>query len=359
MALPFAWVTNMFELMLTLSLIASMVSSGDAMNRKKYDFSKLLAAECFSLDEAKVVLSRFVSSRGLLHKNVRATFFVNKNNLMPLYQSALWHTGFLPSHFGMMIRLHCVWHNIRSLPSCPTCGQGIVKHQDSFQHGFNKYCSQRCSRLANHPHDFMSQSARQKMHRAIGDKRLGMKFPDKWKKNLRVAALKGDVQRKKHDTCLKRYGVGNPGVLGAYSSSAALRFIKNFLSENDIDKNRAFYKGGGVNGNEFFQMIEGKYVSYDLVVFRSAEDAQQKNLSAIEMVVEYNGPWHYLPSEVAHIGDRPASPYPASKTVRESVLFDEKKKARMLQFTADYRTYWDKAIIKRFGCAPEGIEVVP
>src|SRR5208283_2625271 len=66
--------------------------------------------------------------------------------------------------------------------------------------------------------------------------------------------------------CMEKYGVENPGVLGAVASKAGEKYIRNFISENKIDESKCYFKNGGINKNEYFLNVYDKklqkYVFY-------------------------------------------------------------------------------------------------
>lgn len=244
-------------------------------------------------------------------------------------------------------KLYCLYNNISEFPTC-LCGNIVTRFEGNLKNGFyGKYCSKSCSnRYTNllHPERY-----KQETFQKIRMKRIenGSYFPSvKSRKKMSVSAKSDSVKKKKEETCLKRYGVKNAGVLGAYSSKEATNFIKNFINENNISENRCYFHSGGVNSKEFYQMVysqENKkyiYMSYDLVIFKTAEAAKQKDLSQIELVLEYNGPWHYTETEVMLIGYQKATPYKKSKTVREAYEFDRLKEDHMNQYTNNYIIHW-------------------
>ena len=285
--------------------------------------------------------------------------FLHKRGWDDLPNDVFEITAWMPDKFTLIQRMYCIYSGINEFPRCPHCGGGIEKMRQHFSQGFNKYCCQKCSRAETNPLTGKTADEVALMHKKIGAHRLGTTLPEEWKSRLSEAASKSVVKEKKMATCKCRYGVSNPGVLGAYCSASATRFICDFLKENKIEEDRAYYKGGGVNKSEFFQNIDGKYVSYDLVVFKNAEAARCKDMGQIDLVLEYNGPWHYLEIEAESVGEKPASPYPKSKTIREVIDFDKKKMNHMLRFTPDYRIVWQKdGILRRMGSIPEGIIVV-
>ena len=142
---------------------------------------------------------------------------------------------------------------------------------------------------------------------------------------LKDSANKESVKNKKIKTCEEKYGIKNPGVMGAYASKSAYLFIKKFIEDNNINDALCYYKGGGINGKEYYQMIYDDvkskyiYVSYDFVLFKDDK------LKEIDMVLEYNGPWHYTKEEVELDPKGNSSPYKNSKSKMEVYEFDIKK----------------------------------
>ena len=112
----------------------------------------------------------------------------------------------------------------------------------------------------------------------------------------------------------------NPGVLGAYSSKSAEKYIREFIKENNIRENCCYFKNGGISGREYFlNLFDEKidkyiYLSYDLVVIDEFRN--------IILALEYNGPWHYRKCDVDIDPNGPSTPYIKSRSKIESYSFD-------------------------------------
>jgi hypothetical protein len=166
-------------------------------------------------------------------------------------------------------------------------------------------------------------------------------MPQDWKDKLKLAAQKEDVKKKKRDTCLSRYGVENPGVLGAFHSKDACSYIRAMLRELCIDEDRCLFCDPENNRREFFQSIyipilrRSRYVSYDLVVFESEEACRNLDLSKLSFSFEFNGPWHYRSSQLGTSEKKASVPYRTGDkklTRLESYFIDKAKVEHIAQF---------------------------
>jgi len=325
--------------------------------------SEVLESKTFSIELVKNKIKEMLLNK---NGNIKGSFcknsFIENRNIIELFQNILFYTRFLNIDDDWKIRIHCILFNLSDYPTCPNCGKKVFKYsKNDFRIGFNRYCSFSCrKKQVAHPFTFMSKEDYDNFRERQSKVRKGSKLTDEWIDKLKKSASKESVKKKKRETCLDRYGLENPGVLGAYYSKNSIIFIEKYFKDNNINPNKCYYKNGGVNKKEFFQIIGKKYVSYDLVIFSDEKSALEKDLSKIERVIEYNGPWHYLEEELDVIGDTPATPYSTnSKTVRETYEFDLMKKEHMLQYTKEYEIYWEaEPLIRRLGYEPEGIRKV-
>lgn len=279
---------------------------------------------------------------GRVNKNILYTKFIEKRNLYPLYNSIFFHTTFLKKDFPLSFRIRIIVNNITSLPKCKSC-------ENLLENPFNSFCSFKCNRLYNDPLKHLSNEEKENRSKKMVETRRNNGtyiVSSETRKKQSKSAKKTIPQKRK--TNLKRYGVPNPGVLGAYSSKAAEKYILKFLKNNNISHERCFFKYG--NEKEFFQMIfddqlnKYKYFSYDLVVFKTKEDKQTKNLENIDLILEYNGPWHYKKDEVDDL-QAPCTPYPNSVSIYESIKSDELKLNHMYQYCKNILIFWEKSKI--------------
>lgn len=218
----------------------------------------------------------------------------------------------------------------------------------NYRKGYNKFCSRLCNGVFNAPTKNETPEARRNRGEKISHTNKGREISVEWKQKLKISANKMEVKEKKRATCLERYGIENPGVLGAYSSKAAHDYIIQFLAENEISESRCLFKTETTS--EFFQMVDvsfkdvKRYVSYDLVVFKTEDAKEQSSVGDIELVLEYNGPWHYHPLEIIGKEDEPATPYPKSLTKEQSVEMDRVKWDRITEIAPNAKKviYWER-----------------
>jgi hypothetical protein len=171
-------------------------------------------------------------------------------------------------------------------------------------------------------------------------------LPDKWRRKLKAAAGKKSVKSRKAATCLRRYGVENPGVLGAYHSKEATKFIISFLNERGIPRSRARFHDSASGNKEFFQVItfnnRSRYVSYDLTVFKTDAAARRGDASNVETILEYNGPWHCSKEEVVGHENEPSVPYRGCRTTKlAAYLLERAKIERALAIANEVVVYWN------------------
>lgn len=60
-----------------------------------------------------------------------------------IYSQLLEHTSFLPDDYENRARVHCVMHNITTLPVCKTCNKKVTFNNTKKQ--FNEYCCHECA----------------------------------------------------------------------------------------------------------------------------------------------------------------------------------------------------------------------
>lgn len=269
---------------------------------------------------------------------------IKKKRLERLMQSILFHTKFLPESVTFNERRWCVQNGIVEYPKCKVCLSNVTKfHCDSY-HGYRPYCSQSCANkigTSKRSHELCVQVGRKG---AIT--RIKKGIPHRLTSDALKKAWSQDAREKRKKTFIKKYGVENPGVLGAYSSNAAYQYIREYLRENQISEDVCYFKWGGINNEEFFQClsIQGKkwYVSYDLVVFKDKNSALNKDMNSIYLVLEYNGPWHYTKKQASEEPNEMATPYPNSKTKMETFLSDKMKVNHIKKFCDNVLIFWER-----------------
>jgi len=272
--------------------------------------------------------------------------YIDNHNLIPLYQSIKYITSHLPN-ITLVERIYRVYNKQLGNVFCKQCNKQITKF-DKFTTGFRSFCSYSCNARYNTPSKFLSEESRQERSKKLSQSRLGLKLNDDWKLKLKTAANNPKTINQKKSTCLLKYGTSNPGVLGAYSSRSAQEYIISLLQKRNIDTNLAYFKT--TDKNEFWQMIyvpflnKMKYFSYDLIVFSTKDAVIDKDLTKIDLVLEYNGPWHYTNEEILGVEYEPATPYKSNKfTKLQQFELDKLKLNHIRQFNPkEILVYWER-----------------
>lgn len=294
----------------------------------------------------ELIHNKLLSNTKKLLPILTRKYYVEKHSLIKLFQTIISLTNNY-KNISFSERIYRVYYNQYSDNLCANCKSFPTKF-DKFTVGFNKFCSVSCSTLFNTPSKFLSDESKQRRSSKISNSRRGLKFNDTWKQKLKIAARTEETKNKKQKTCFIRHSVRNPGVLGAYSSKSAKLYILNFLNERNINLNRVMFKYE--DKKEFWQMIyvpfldKHRYFSYDLVVFSSKEAALSKDMSKIDIVLEYNGPWHYMAEQIVGIENTPATPYNTNKfTKQQQVLLDHIKLTHIAKYNPkEILIYWEK-----------------
>ena len=311
----------------------------EQFNKKKEEISLLNI-----VDLKDIVIKKFFSKNGRLSPNYRKKFFIDSIG-ENTYENIFYYSNFLKINSSFKERIYCIINNIYSYKICE-CGNEIKKFQNL--KGFSdwkytNYCSQSCAnKFTNYKRDseFYKNVSKKIVHTRKGKNNYILTD------EMNIALWTNSAREKRNNTNIKKYGVKNPGVLGAYSSKVATQFIKNFLKENNISEDRCFYKNKETNKNEFYQMIEigeiKKYISYDLVVFSDIKSAEDKNKNNIDLILEYNGPWHYKEEEIVGKELEKANPYKNSPTKIEVFNNDTIKLNHMKLYTKEILIYWEK-----------------
>ncbi len=301
---------------------------------QKYDYTKITPKKTMELIELSTILKSKIIKNGKLNNLIHRDFFVRKECMVELIENVFYYTTFLNNDAGILERYYCVLNGLQKYNTCQ-CGKQI-KNFRTFTYGYNTFCTQSCAnRHTNYDKD-------REMYKENGLKirnirRLNNSYlvSDETKLIQSLKAKTIDTVNKKKTTNKIRYGVENPGVLGAYSSKSASIFIMNYIINEKIPEHLCYYKGGGVNGKEYYQYINGYYFSYDLVVFTD------ETLKKIDFVLEYNGPWHYRYNDYISKGMEPATPYPNSKTIKETYEFDLLKLNHMRDKCNKFLIFWE------------------
>ena len=310
--------------------------------RKKQIFNKLDFSKIEEVDNLKIDVIKKEIKNNLLLKNgnidpsISNYDLIVKKDLLNLIKNIKYHSNFLPNDEKLKPRIKCILNDIKSYQIC-RCGEKITKLNKSSLsvNVFNLYCSQKCSnRYTNY--EKSSEFYKKVSINIVKTRRKNNSYipTDSFKYYLRNKENYDNFKK----ICKEKYGVENPGVLGAYSSKSAEKYIRSYISENNIDENKCYFKGGGINNKEYFKCViiddKKRYMSYDLVVI----DDNNKIL----LVLEYNGPWHYKLDDIKLDENGPATPYKKSKTKLETYNFDLLKLNTIFVECKNILIYWEK-----------------
>ena len=299
---------------------------------KKLKFENIKKSLSLKIEDVKYGIINRILSNNRINPSSSSEDYIIKNDLMNLIENIKGYSDFLPTDSPLKVRVYCILNNISEYPKCK-CGKEIKK----FNKSFNLYCSQSCS------NKYSCLKRGKEFYREIAEKivstrtKNGTYIPcDNFKNYLKDKNNLNSFKMK----CKEKYGVENPGVLGAYSSKSAEKYIRDFIVENKIDEGKCYFKNGGISGKEYymnlFNEIKNKfiYLSYDLVVINDNKD--------IILVLEYNGPWHYKKKEVDLDPNSPATPYEKSKSKIETYNFDILKLNLIFEKCKNINIFWEK-----------------
>lgn len=263
-----------------------------------------------------------------------------------ILDSIYYYTSFLDDDTSLSNRVRLLLSGVVGSKKCE-CGNDIIKPKirSGKVIGLNDYCSQSCANT------YTNKKRGSEFYKNVSKKIVKTRIEnnsyiptDAFKYCMRDPKIRAKAKK----TNLKKYGVENPGVLGAYSSKAAENFIRGFINENGINEDVCYFKNGGVNNQEFYQSVLDEktnkhlFLSYDLVVFGSIKSAKEKDLNSIVLVLEYNGPWHYKTEYALEHPKEPATPYPNSKTILETYEYDIFKMNHIKKYCDNFLVYWYK-----------------
>lgn len=273
------------------------------------------------------------------------------HKLKSLENDILLYTDFLPNNTSIIERVYYIVNGYNEILTCNINDCENIPQFINFKRGYNKYCSKKCyyNDVCNQRHwtESRSDEDKEKIFKKIVETRRGngSYHPSKSTRIKMSESAKKSMDRKR-ETCKKKYGVTNPGVLGGNSSNSARSYIKSFINTMCLDNSLCMYDDGENGKEEFWQIIEVpfmhklRYTKYDLVVFKDKESFDQKDIKGITLVLEYNGPWHYRLSDI-DVSDynTPATPYPNSMSKIESIQLDEAKRQH-LNHVENYCVFW-------------------
>lgn len=295
----------------------------------------------FSYNETRnlIFTKNFYTNKNQVNRNILCEQFITNTKAMPIYESIFYHTSFLDDDYSLKERIKSIVYEITEYPKCKCCGIILDKI-------FKSFCSPKCNATFNKPQSNMTTQEKKKMFaKMVQTRKKDGSYNPSEETKIKMSNSAKLSMNKKRKTNMKRYGVENPGVLGAYSSKAAENYILDYLGKNNIDINTCLFKHREIK--EFFQMVfdekinKHRYFSYDLVVFDSIESKNKKDTTKINLVLEYNGPWHYKKSMVNDI-KAPATPYKNSPSIEECIYGDNLKLNHIKQFTDNILIFWEK-----------------
>lgn len=158
------------------------------------------------------------------------------------------------------------------------------------------------------------------------------KDPEQRRKNLSKSCSMPGVTQKRRATMMQRYGANVSANISPRFSKAAYNFITEYIQKHNISETKCYFLKGGRTGTEYYQHIDGKFICYDLVVLDDEGN--------IDLIFEFNGPWHYREEDVRADPDSPATPFKKSKTKLESYKHDMFKINHAKSISKNVLVYW-------------------
>ncbi len=126
-------------------------------------------------------------------------------------------------------KLYWYYHNLTSHPTCKTCGCNVKYH--SFNVGYKRFCSTRCSSLSQDTQTKIKETCLKKYgveHSSQSPQTIQKMKQTNIEKYGCECSLHNDVvSKKKKDTWIEKYGVDNP---------SKSEMIKNKIKQTNIDK---------------------------------------------------------------------------------------------------------------------------
>jgi len=161
------------------------------------------------------------------------------------------------------------------------------------------------------------------------------------KLNMSIAANNEDLKERRRNTVINNIENNKyQSKIYGRQSNQARSVIKEYLKLHDIDDSLCYYDGGGITGNEYYQIIYNpitnrkKSIAYDLVITKDS-----KHL--INIIIEINGPWHYRLNEV--LLDPSGSSCPLKSNIytkKESYNIDALKINKALELSEKVYIFW-------------------
>lgn len=157
-------------------------------------------------------------------------------------------------------------------------------------------------------------------------------------KNIKAAINRPEAKLRRREALLKTYQKTETLNHKPRFSKAAFEYIKKFIRINNIDESLCYFAKGGINGKEYFYYDKGKQklVMFDLVV----KDISTGN---IELILEYNGPFHWNLNEVLQEPNKPATWFRDCATTRlQSYNYDLYKLGIAKSISDAVIVFWGK-----------------
>lgn len=125
-------------------------------------------------------------------------------------------------------------------------------------------------------------------------------------------------------------------IIGGRTSKAAFKFFNDFILKNNIKNTKCYFALGGKNNLEFKQYIKEHklFVQYDF--------ASYNNKDELDLIIEYNGPWHYTFEEMNNNPDLIPAPFFNSKTIKDIYEKDIIKLDHIKKKANKVYVYWEK-----------------
>ncbi len=133
---------------------------------------------------------------------------------------------------------------------------------------------------------------------------------DLWYKNMCFSMRNPETIRKRLNTIEQLKKTKRGFILNNKSSKAAFNYIKKFITNNNLDENKCYFQNGGHNKKEWglYDNESKKFFQYDLVCFNDKNE--------IELILEFNGPFHFTYEETLLTPDVNPCPWYGKFTIK-------------------------------------------
>jgi hypothetical protein len=181
-------------------------------------------------------------------------------------------------------------------------------------------------------------------------------------KNYGIAcgAQADSVKMQRRATNIEKYGYSSPmqnksvsekviatkiargGFDKSNSSKEATLYIRKYILQKGYTVSQCAYADYDIGLHEWGIYRNGRWVLYDLVVFKDGHRGDKENIVEI---LEYHGPFHYTEEDVKLRGDKKAYPWKTNNTtIKESYERDIEKECIGKEMTSLYTTIWSKLL---------------